>query len=349
MYTNICVAGTFDGIHAGHEAMLTKAFENGRKVLIGLTSDRYVAQYKKAVIRPYSERYEGISRWVKAHGVVRRTTIVPIDDPFEPAASDKTLDALVVSAESKTRAQELNQIRVSRGLLPLVLIIVPLVPAEDTMPISTSRIRSGEINASGKLILPNSLRDELSKPLGRILAGQTLQDVLSASAAQRTQSAIITIGDVTTKTFLDNGVVPNVMIVDNKVNRAPFAELQQYFASHHFPTKKVASGPGFISNTAISCIQTLFSSKPPTEYVIEVEGEEDLLVLPAILAAPTGSIVYYGQPPMAAWTRFDSASLAETRRTRRGCGPVTKGVVEVIVTAETQRDVREILHKFTVV
>ena len=38
-YTKVCLGGTFDRIHIGHEKLLKIAFEVGEEVIIGLTSD----------------------------------------------------------------------------------------------------------------------------------------------------------------------------------------------------------------------------------------------------------------------------------------------------------------------
>jgi uncharacterized protein (UPF0218 family) len=56
-----------------------------------------------------------------------------------------------------------------------------------------------------------------------------------------------------------------------------------------------------------------------------VEGEEDLMVLPVIAAAPIGSIVYYGSPPISG----------------------NEGLVEVIITKETKKIVKDLINQFT--
>ena len=38
-YNKVCLGGTFDRIHIGHEKLLKIAFEVGEDVIIGLTSD----------------------------------------------------------------------------------------------------------------------------------------------------------------------------------------------------------------------------------------------------------------------------------------------------------------------
>lgn len=337
-FAYVCVAGTFDGIHKGHEALLERAFAVGEKVLIGLTSDEYILRYKSPTLRTSQKmRKEALVQWLARYSYLERATIVSIDDPFEPAASDPELNALVVSSESQSRGNELNALRVRRGLRPLTLVVVPLVPAEDRMPISARRIRRGEITAAGSLIMPDALRDELGQPLGRVLFGSTLRDVLSSYAGKGASEdvsmkhpVIITVGDVTTKTFVDRGIIPNLMIVDNKVNREAFSDLQPYFAAHQFPTIRVKSGPGYISDQAVMMISKALHAQSSISQVIEVDGEEDLLALVAIREAPLHAVVYYGQPPLPAWS----------------CGPIRKGVVEVAITSENQKIVIDLLQKF---
>lgn len=336
MYRTVCVAGTFDGIHAGHEALLTKAFAIGERVLVGLTSDAFVKRYKASQTRvsTYTDRYKAVTNWLVSNGFTDRATVIPIDDPFEPAVSAKDVDALVVSEESKKRGAALNQKRIRSGLKPLKLIVVPMVQAEDKKPISSSRVRRGEVDAGGRLTMPDNMRDELAQPLGKVLPTAALQD---ESFARNCGKLIVTVGDLTTKTLLDLDITPCLMIVDGRVGRKAFPDLQPIFRKRGFTKTSVDSGPGYISENVITVIHTFFKSynsqplgSELKSLVIEVKGEEDLLALPVIANAPLGAVVYYGQPPIAAWA----------------CGPVTKGIVEVRVTSEKQQDVTALLQKF---
>jgi pantetheine-phosphate adenylyltransferase len=62
------------------------------------------------------------------------------------------VEALVVSTETVQKALEINKTRSKRSLQPLIIITVPMMRAEDGKLISSTRIREGEIDYSGKLL-----------------------------------------------------------------------------------------------------------------------------------------------------------------------------------------------------
>ena len=56
-FKKVAVGGTFDQLHKGHRALLRKSFEVGEKVVIGLTSDSFVARMGKPhITASYEER-----------------------------------------------------------------------------------------------------------------------------------------------------------------------------------------------------------------------------------------------------------------------------------------------------
>lgn len=324
-YSLVAVGGTFDTLHAGHKRLLTTAFHSGKSVLIGLTSDKYVAVHKSGTVHTYKERCTALTAWLSREGFSDRYEIVPLDDPFGPTVSLPSLEALIVSQETKATALTINSQRSVQGIPPLDIIVVPLLNADDTLPISSTRIRKGEITDEGKLTLPDSLRDELAQPLGIVLTGVHIQE----SIHHHTGTSVVTVGDLTTKTVLDAGVMPKLMIIDHKVNRQAYTDLDPLLMNPDFNKRRVTSGPGFISQKAITLITEVLESSTMGN-IIEVTGEDDLLTLPAIIAAPLNTILYYGQPPVPLWA----------------CGPVTEGVVEVIVTSAIQQTAANLLKKF---
>jgi len=317
MYHRVFVAGTFDRIHTGHDAILAAGCEAGEEVTIGLTSDLFVKNFKKNVrVATFEDRKKSLEQWLADHKYGDKALIIPIDDPYEPAASLTDLEVLVVTQETKARGEEVNRIRKEKGLTPLGLLVVALVPAEDKKPVSSTRVREGEIYATGRLIMPDNLRPELRKPIGQVLIG----DAIGSSIETHRKDIIVTVGDITTKTLLTAGVTPSLSIVDFLVERKPYPELDGRFAALNIFRITVPSGPGFIAKEAISVIQK-WSTHPEEKIVLAVSGEEDLLALPAIAYGPIGAVVYYGQPG--------------------------KGLVEVIINQEKKNQAIALLGKFT--
>jgi len=78
--------------------------------------------------------------------------LVKIDDSLGPTLSkDLLIDAIVVSKDTKKGAEIINQERANLDLPPLKIFIAPSVGASDGKPISSERIRKGEIDRQGKL------------------------------------------------------------------------------------------------------------------------------------------------------------------------------------------------------
>ena len=75
-----------------------------------------------------------------------------LKEPFGPATRRKHLDALVVSEATRSNGRKVNALRRLRKLPPLRLYVVRLVKAEDGLPLSSTRIRRGEIDTHGRLI-----------------------------------------------------------------------------------------------------------------------------------------------------------------------------------------------------
>lgn len=146
-----CVGGTFETIHAGHRRLLEEAFKGSDYVLIGLTSDELALKLGKPYkVSPYMDR-ENMLRTYLDSRYRGRYSIVKLSDVYGVAIDVAELEAIFVTEETRARAEEINRIRVSRGLNPLEIVIVPLVLAEDGRPISSTRIKKGEIDSEGRL------------------------------------------------------------------------------------------------------------------------------------------------------------------------------------------------------
>jgi pantetheine-phosphate adenylyltransferase len=152
-FKTVAVGGTFDEFHKGHRALLMKAFEVGERVLVGLCSDRLVESLSKPhVTASYEQRLEELSRFLQERGVLERAQIMPLNDPFGVTLSEGCVEALVVSRETEPTAVKINEERRRRGLTPLEIVVIDMIPSENHTPISTTRIRCGEIDREGHLL-----------------------------------------------------------------------------------------------------------------------------------------------------------------------------------------------------
>ena len=152
-FRKVAVGGTFDEFHKGHRTLLLKAFEVGEQVVVGVCSDEFVKRMGKPhSTASYKQRLEDLKRFLSEHGFLERAEIIPLNDPYGVTLSKGCVEALVVSRETEPRALEINLKREKLGLPPLHIVVIEMVPSENHAPISTTRIRRGEIDREGHLL-----------------------------------------------------------------------------------------------------------------------------------------------------------------------------------------------------
>ncbi len=150
-YEKVVIGGTFDYLHDGHKALIDKAFEIGDEVLIGIVSDQMELKKDSVGILPLENRKSSLMDYLRENNWLKRAEIEVIDDSMGPAASNEELEAIVVTEETKSGAEKINSVREDKGLDTLDIVEIPLVMAEDGDPISSIRIRYGEIDVHGNL------------------------------------------------------------------------------------------------------------------------------------------------------------------------------------------------------
>ena len=149
----VAVGGTFDLVHKGHRKLLDTAFEIGETVMIGVTSDRFVKKlHKPHKVDNYEIRERELKKLLRRRNWLNRSIIVKLEDPYGPAIEENKIDALVVSHRTVPTAQLINRMRRRKSLRPLNIVPITLVPAQDSRPISTTRIRRGRINKEGRVL-----------------------------------------------------------------------------------------------------------------------------------------------------------------------------------------------------
>jgi uncharacterized protein (UPF0218 family) len=109
-------------------------------------------------------------------------------------------------------------------------------------------------------------------------------------AAVHGAKKIITVGDATTERVVSFGIVPDVSIVDGRERRTVRDHQIRYPAKQF----KCVNPHGTITADSLDVVQQALRESSPV--IVNVDGEEDMLALPAFYYSPIGSVVLYGQP-----------------------------------------------------
>ncbi len=154
MFETIATGGTFDILHKGHYSLLQKAFEVGKQVIIGISSDHYASIKKKKITNEYSIRLKNLKRFIEDKFNKSNYSIYELNDFYGPTVLTKDVQAIVTTEGTKENCIKINDLRKSKGMPQLEIIVVPLVKGQDGKVISSTRIREGEIDINGnKLVI----------------------------------------------------------------------------------------------------------------------------------------------------------------------------------------------------
>ena len=327
-YNIIVCGGTFDYLHTGHQAFLEFAFSAGEKVLIGLTTDAFVREQKKETVHSFTARKHMLETFLQEKDFLKRAEIIPIDTVYGFALDQSlSINAIVVTDETKANAEKINQKREEKGLSLLPIVTMPLVTIKANI-VSSSAIREGTIDTQGNAFinpsvfshtyqLPPHLRSLLRKPFGRVIKNG-IEEI-----ARYDEEKIITVGDVTTQRFHEENIHQKIAVVDFVIERK---KSNQTLAELGFDGTeeiiRITNPPGTLTPEtwkAVKAVVTQLEEKK--KFVIEVNGEEDLLVIPLVLTLPLGFHVFYGQPG--------------------------EGLVAVEVTLDTKQTMQTLFQRFT--
>jgi len=143
----VIASGTFDRLHEGHKHFLMSAFKVGY-VYIGLTSDTMTKnkEYSDS-IQNYETRKDKLIQYLSDENknIGNDYQIIKINDRLGFAVESMDADAIVVTSDTITTAEEINDARAEYGLYPLNIIKVELV-LKDNKKISSSDLRKEEKN-----------------------------------------------------------------------------------------------------------------------------------------------------------------------------------------------------------
>ena len=135
------------------------------------------------------------------------------------------------------------------------------------------------------LTLPESLRSAFKDPFGPV-------ETDASALLSEVDGPLIAVGDIVTYHFLQAGREPDVAVVDEHTKREVVDDAVRDAVVD--PDVTVANPAGALSEALVRALGDALAAGEPT--TVFVEGEEDLAVLPAVMVAPVGASVVYGQP-----------------------------------------------------
>ena len=293
------LGGTFDHFHKGHNHFLDTAFSQAENITIGLTTSKLIKnKLLFETIESYETREKVLKYFLEKCGYTKRASIIPISDIYGNSLEEKDIDSIFITDMGLKNAQKINEEREKKSFPLLEVVKVKTIDAEDGEIISSTRIRSGEIDKTGhsylsslkgtsELRLPDSVRADLKKP-----AGEIIKDLNNLSARHK---FIIAVGDIVVANLIKHGYQPNISIFDFKTKRQEITD-KETISMLPKPQTTLDNAQGTLNTSSVYALQTLIKRAVETNEKIAVKiiGEEDLLTLPVILLAPLNSVVFYG-------------------------------------------------------
>src|SRR6185369_16055896 len=243
------LGGTFDNFHLGHQQLITTAFDQSHHVTIGLTMpNMYQHKFLASSIQDYETREKALKNFLQEKGFIDRAKIIPIDNIYGNTREERNIEA----------------------------IFVDYVKSADGKNITSERIRKGEIDRNGfvydtlfrnkqKLLLPESLREELQKPFGEVI-----KDTDGVIKLFDDKTLVIAVGDIIVSSLIEANYPPSVSIIDLRTRRHEISDRQSREGLHAKNEQgTIASEAVFVYQKALNAF--LETKQPQT---VIIDGEE---------------------------------------------------------------------------
>lgn len=151
------------------------------------------------------------------------------------------------------------------------------------------------------LVLPEESRKLFRDPFG--VLHRSIDTVIPELAGH----PVYSVGDVVTYNLRKNNITPDIAVIDGQTMRSPYSRTKDQEGE----CIRVENPPGTITDELVRALEHAIGHTPVT---ILVNGEEDLAVLPLVIAAPESAIVLYGQPHKGVVLRRIDPEAKETAR-----------------------------------
>ncbi len=138
-----------------------------------------------------------------------------------------------------------------------------------------------QLKSGNEFVVSEDIREEIARNNGVLC---TPHNILNQYSGAR----IVAVGDVTTVELHKAGIMPYIEIVDLKTKRGIEGEFPSVPGSH-----RIKNDHATLSHDLFLLIQSLMNGNGGR---IEIDGEEDLAVIPIIFYSDLNTVVTYGIP-----------------------------------------------------
>ncbi|KAH9812123.1 hypothetical protein DFH28DRAFT_1031968, partial [Melampsora americana] len=129
-YSVVALGGTFDHLHSGHKILLTMAtFLSNQKIIVGITDDNLLINKKyKSELQSLKDRTNSVKGFLNQISFNSLEILTPaLKDLYGPTATDPNIQALIVSHETLSGADQIDQIRLQNGFPVLERFVIDLI------------------------------------------------------------------------------------------------------------------------------------------------------------------------------------------------------------------------------
>ncbi len=301
----------FDRLHLGHHILLDRLSEMSEPVAC-VTSGELVGRGLELghIVQPPYHRLQKLREYLEEADLADsiETRILSTYEELTAIVGPTHFMMYIGPCCNEIEMHGLEDRR-SLGMNDSIEYLKP-VRAQDGEKLSSARIRRGEIDRLGRALrgtrepprrLEKGHRYRLQTPKGEVFTtgDGPPEDRVVRRLEEERPPVVITVGDVTSATIAATGFIPDVRVVDGITKRGRYDEM--FSGEIEYTVYNPAS---VLYPEAWSVMDTAIHDGRHS--LIVVDGEEDLLGFPAVLLAPEGSVMLYGQPNVGiVWVPVD--------------------------------------------
>ncbi len=151
-------------------------------------------------------------------------------------------------------------------------------------------------------------RELLHRPFGKVMRACD-----AAVKLKKAKKNVVSVGDICSFNLIEYGFIPHISIGDGKSLREKIStDITCAIKSNYQKEYHVKNHAGTLNDSAMLILEFALLDKQGC--YIEVDGEEDLLALAAMMKCKTGEIVVYGQPGQGmVYVKIDSKVKARAK------------------------------------